>query len=684
MVGTMKSGVCLLALACAVSVTPALADEGAEALATGAIIYEVEDFTVYAPRSAKDIVDRIPGFALNDDEGQDDERGFGQASGNILINGRRVSGKSNSATDALARIPVDNIARIEVVDGSTLDIPGLSGQVANVITSSSPGGISATWRWRTLYRESLKPVFDEFNFALSGGSDTLGWTVEVNNAPMRLGAKGPERVTDGDGNLTAQRLEHRDFLANRGTLSGGLAWTPASGAIGNLNVSYGIFQRDDKEVRETLSVTGPDGLRVFRGSEDEWNTEIGGDYEFSLGPGRLKTIGLYRFEHSPTVGQLFDGNADSTNRSERVFLQDVDEGEYILRTEYSFASPAGHDWQVAAEGAFNFLESDSSSLFASNGGVLATVSDSNARVEEKRGEVAVTHGRRLTPDLFLQASLGAEVSEISSDSVQTFTRPKGFVNLSWDASETLQVSTRLEREVGQLNFFDFVSSEDLQESNANTGNTDIVPDQRWTLSTQFDKQLGQMGAISLQVYASSIEDVVDRVPIGSGDGPGNLDSAWEVGTTWDTTLKLDRFGFSGGEFNFNGNWTDSRVDDPLTGESRAISDEMEGTLALELRQDVPQTDVAWGVGFQTRRRNRIFQVREERSFNQLPGFGTFYVEHKDLWGMTGRFTYGNLFGQNNKFSRVTYVTDRTGPVASRESRTRDFGPLINFELSGTF
>ena len=682
MFGPVNGRLGLIALACTALIVPAHAEDPMESATEGAIIFLVEDFTVYAPRSALDVVERIPGFTLDDDDGDNDERGFGQASGNILMNGRRVSGKSNSATDALARIPVDNIKRIEILDGSTLDVPGLSGQVVNIVTRGTNGGVSGTWRWRHLYRESLKPVLDEFNFALSGGSETLSWTLEANNAPSRLGAKGPEYVTNGAGDLTEVRLEHRDFLGSRGAVSGALAWNPASGAVGNLNVSYGIFQKDEKEVGEILFSDGRQGQRVFRGSEDEWNLEIGADYEFTAGPGRLKTIGLFRLEHSPFVNQLFSSDLDGTNIVESSFLQDVDEGEFILRSEYSLTSPAGHDWQLAAEGAFNFLEAESS--------VVTTVAlaGSNSRVEEQRGEVAVTHGRRLTPSVFLQASLGAEVSELSSSgdssNVRTYTRPKGFVNLSWDASETLQVSTRVEREVGQLDFFDFVSSVDLQEGNSDLGNTDLVPDQRWTLTAQFDKQLGEFGAASLEVYGSSIEDIIDRVPIGDGDGPGNLDSAWQIGTVWDTTFKLDRIGFAGGEFNFNGEWTHSRVDDPLTGESRTINDDFEGVIGLELRQDVPQTDIAWGVSFQKRQRNRIFQISEERSFNQLPGFGQFYLEHKDIWGMTGTFTWGNLLSQNNKFSRVIYDPNRLGTVVRRESRSRDFGPIVSFELSGTF
>ena len=57
----------------------------------------------------------------------------------MLIDGKRVSGRSNDAVTELSRVSAANVVRIDIVDGATLDVPGLSGDVANVITR--PGGI---------------------------------------------------------------------------------------------------------------------------------------------------------------------------------------------------------------------------------------------------------------------------------------------------------------------------------------------------------------------------------------------------------------------------------------------------------------------------------------------------------------------------------------------------------------
>ena len=96
--------------------------------------YSPADFTQFAPRTALDMLTRVPGFSIRE---ENDERGLGEASGNVLINGQRLSGKSNDILTELSRIPAKNVERIEIVDAATLAVPGLRGQVANVFVRAT-------------------------------------------------------------------------------------------------------------------------------------------------------------------------------------------------------------------------------------------------------------------------------------------------------------------------------------------------------------------------------------------------------------------------------------------------------------------------------------------------------------------------------------------------------------------
>jgi hypothetical protein len=649
--------------------------------------YKAEDFAQFAPRTALDIVRRIPGFSI--DSGDSGSRGFGQASGNVLINGQRVSGKSNDAESVLGRISTVNVNRIEVLDGTALGIPGLSGQVVNVTTRDS-GGVSGTWKWKVRSRENLRPTWNDFGVTVSGQRGSLSWAIEAESAPERGASAGPERVTDGAGNVTETRKEDFTHDAEAASVAGSLTWNPAGGSVANLSAKFAGYQPDDKEVSKFFQAGGVAGRRLFQGSEDETNAEIGADYEFGLGPGRLKTIALVRREDSPTVDHVLRGKLDGSDVSESVFEQTVDEGEYILRSEYAWVPSAGRDWQVSLEGAFNYLDAESA-LFRSTGGaplVELALPNANSRVEEQRGELSVTHGRVLSPNLNLQVSLGVEMSELSqsgdAENVRTFTRPKGFASLSWQADPTLQLVTRLDREVSQLDFFDFISSVNLNQGNGSQGNSEIVPEQAWKLSVTAEKDFKDWGAATLTLFGSDIEDIVDRIPIGNGDGPGNIDSAWRVGVDLDATLKLAKIGLSGTELTFGGEWRDSRVEDPLTGIERPINGSDIYYLDAELRRDIPQTDWAVGIFLESYNGNPDYTLNERFHSGNQPPFSYAYVEHKDLLGMTGKFVVGNILDQHDWLRRDTYDPDRLGPIVRSESRTRHFGPIFTFELHGTF
>ncbi|MEO0608286.1 MAG: TonB-dependent receptor plug domain-containing protein, partial [Pseudomonadota bacterium] len=549
------------------------------------------------------MLEQIPGFSIQ--QSDQNQRGFGQAQENVLINGQRISSKSTNAIEALSRIPVQNVEKIELLDGATLDIPGLNGQVANVTAKAN--GISGTWTYRHRYRENLAPALDWIELSVNGQSGALGWTLGLDTEPRRGTASGRENIFDGAGTLEEFRLESGRFLAEDAGLNAGLNWTPSNGHIANLNAEYRIWEPDELE---TSAVFEPDGTprreTIFKATENEWNSEVSGDYELGLGPGRLKFIGLQRNEHSPTRSQFFGADLDGQNVTNRVFERVVDESESILRGEYSWSGANNTDWQISLEGALNTLDSEAQfSRSESLDFVTPVINDNpNIRVEEKRAEAFVTHGRSLGPDLRLQVSLGGEQSEIMSDGadgqVRTFTRPKGSASLAWEASDKLTLNATVEREVGQLNFFDFVSSVDLNAGNDQTGNVQIVPDQRWRFALEAERNYGTWGAVTAELFYDDIEDLIDQVPIGdNGEGPGNLDSASRFGFEFEGTLRFDNLGWDGAQLEYEGFLQDTFLDDPLTGDTRDFSWSTIHWYNLQFRYDLPNTDWAFGLNYES-------------------------------------------------------------------------------------
>ena len=144
----------LLALA---AVNPALANTApqVEAAATdleprtenGRQVYEAPQFARFAPQTALDMVGQIPGFQISQ---VSSDRGLGEASQNVLINGQRITGKSNDAQTALSRIAANSVIRLEIADGATLNVSGLNGQVLNVVTK--PDSLQGNFAWRPQWR----------------------------------------------------------------------------------------------------------------------------------------------------------------------------------------------------------------------------------------------------------------------------------------------------------------------------------------------------------------------------------------------------------------------------------------------------------------------------------------------------------------------------------------------------
>ena len=648
--------------------------------------FTIADFDQFAPRTALDMVSRIPGFSIS---GSDGQRGFGQAQENVLINGQRISSKSTSASDALARIPASNVEKIEIVDGSSLDIPGLSGQVANITAKAN--GLSGTWNYRQRFRENLPPAMEWFDVSLNGRSGTLGWTLGVESEPRRGAAAGRENVFDGARNLLEYREEESTFIGDEVSVNGSLNWTPSNGHIANLNAEYTLWEPDE---RETSAVFSPDGTlirqTVFLFKENEWNSEVSGDYELGVGPGRLKLIGLKRNEHSPTRAKFFGANLDGSDLRNQIFDRTVDESESILRGEYSWAGANNSDWQVSLEGALNTLESEAALFRGTSLDAVSPVDigDPTIEVEEKRAEAFVTHGRQLSPKVRLQVSLGAEQSEIMSDGVngqtRTFTRPKGSASLAWSVNDSLKLNASVERQVGQLNFFDFVSNVDLNRGDNQTGNVDIVPDQRWRVALEAERDFGAWGAVTAEVFFDEIEDLVDLVPVGLGEGPGNLDSASRIALEIEGTLKLDKFGWKGAQIEYETFLQDTFLDDSLTGVTRDFNSNTIHYYELNLRHDIPNTDWAWGINYETFLESPTFRRNARISYEEPQGFVWAFVEHKDIFGLTGTAYFGNLADTDNNLTRLVYAPDRTGTLDRIEERNRNFGSILTLRLKGSF
>jgi hypothetical protein len=654
--------------------------------AEGPRSYTPEDFTRYAPRNALDMLARVPGFNIRE---AIQERGLGQATGNVLLNGQRISGKSDDIQTRLSRIPAGNVIRIEIRDGATLAIPGLSGQVADVIVRAT--GITGQYAWRPEFRRYFTdPLLTRFETSVSGRQGPIEYTLGLENQSSHSGAGGITIIRDVDGNLLDTRDDEWTGEFEQPRISGRFVLDGPGSSVGNLNASYRRFWYDYVENGFRTGPNRVDRNRQVLIEEDGYNYEIGGDFEFALGPGRLKLIGLDRFSHSIpetlVVTRFADNSPDAGDRFARI----GDESERIGRLEYRW-NAGGGDWQVSAEAAFNSLDNVSQLFQLNTIGEFIEIPlpGGTARVEEDRYEMMASHGRALAPNLRVQLALGGEYSQLSQIGggglTRTFWRPKGSLSAAWKPNPLTDVNLRLQRRVGQLNFFDFLASVNLGDDRENAGNPNLVPPQSWEAEAEIVRNLGPWGSTTLRTYFHLIDDIVDIIPIGAtGESPGNIDRAIRYGAEWKGTLNFDPAGWRGARLDARLQVQDTKVDDPLTGEPRRISNSLMHLVEMTLRHDVPETDWAWGSGMSYVLGARDYRLTEIGRLWEGPVWAYLYLEHKDVFGLTVRATVNNILGADSLWDRTVFVGRRTGPIAFRENRDRVIGPIFSFQVRGRF
>ncbi len=647
-----------------------------------------EDFTRFAPRSALDMARQIPGFSIREGDGA---RGLGQADTNVLINGRRISGKSNGPVEALQRIPAEEVVRLELVDGASLDIGGLSGQVLNVVTSST-GGITGQFRYAPRFRTRGTPArIFEGSISLAGGGAKTEWTLALENNSNRRGNEGIERVFDSAGTLIDKRDEQSNFNVDRPSLSGSFTRIAGNGNVLNATGEVvGFFFNETETSERSGTISAVDRSRLFSAKEDEFNFEIGLDYQFVLGAGRLKFIGLHRFENSPTLSQSIERFADDSAPTGSEFERVANEFESIARAEYS-TDGFGGNLLFAAEGVRNILDIDASLMVRDDAGILQPVDlpGATARVDEDRAELSITYSRALAADLQFQTSLGGEYSKISQSGAfgqtRTFYRPKGFASLDWKVSETVNVSGRAERVVGQLNFFDFLSTVDLNQDRENVTNANLVPQQSWVFEVEATAGLGALGSLNLRTFYQDFTDIVDQIPIaGGGQAPGNLPSAQFYGISSNLTLLSEGIGWNGTRIDLELEFADSSVLDPLLGTPRKLSGNTLAEVDFEIRHDF--TNSNWAVGGSARWQEQAPQVRlDEVALRSEPfGFIGVSVENKDVFGLTIRASVANLTNRGDRFDRTVFADRAAGIVDFVEDRDRTFGRIVSLTIEGSF
>ena len=622
----------------------------------GVISYPASFFTPYQTANAAEMVQRIPGFSL--DTGAS-VRGFEGAAGNVLIDGQRPSSKTDDLDSILRRIPTSRVERIDVIRGGA---PGIDMQgktvIANVIRKQGGGlrGLAAfsqnhTHDGRTAFATRLE-ASGELGRSRWEISSFAGKGVDEDGAGegVRVGFDGrrTDTVLDTEG----------DGL--NGFVTGSFE-TPLFGGEARINGRIASDKFKYEEDNRILST--PPSLETTDDVQQTEDVELGGNFTRKLGPKTtLELVGLRRTSDRTLVSRFTSLDGDS------IFDLDRESSESIGRAVLKYTVSPKLSVEGGGEYAINTLDSVTA---LTESGAPVDLPAASVRVQEDRYEVFTKAAWRPFTRWTVDASLRFESSQITSRGDVVLSKKLQFLKprltAAWDARPTTQVRLRLEREVGQLNFNDFVASASLNTAaGVSAGNPDLDPEQAWVAEIALEQRFWERGSLVLTARHKELKDVVDRGPVFSSDGvfdrPANIGDGTRDEIRAEITLPLDRLGVRGAQLKANTTRLWSHVTDPTTMTSRRISGRRHFDWNVSYNHDVASWRLSYGVdvfgGFrQTSYRFNYIEIAKNRTYVQP------YLEWRPAPDINIRFEMPNATSRDYRRTLILYPGPRSQPGA---------------------
>lgn len=682
---TRSTLMCACAVA-ALAASPALAQTGtpagveeesvtktetSELSGSDILTYTPDFFESSNPETALDMVERLPGFSI--EEGAD-VRGFAGSAGNLLIDGNRPASKSDDAISVLGRTPAGRVARIDIIRGGAagIDMQGYS-VVANVVLKDGPSSQHTVTGQAFLFEGGPELYGGAYEYSASRGERS--WGAELGRSISYTDSSGPgilRRVGPDGGLLLTESLE-RSFDAGGWNGAGNYSGPLGTGSI-ELNASAYDNFFDDGQV----FVSGS-GERIFVSESSDTGGSLGARYErplsekLSLNARLIQSLGW-----SDGVS-----TSEAEGRTQR-FVYDNQSGESIARGELRWERSGDLTIETSAEGAYNFLDAEQN--FFVNGEAVP-LPNATVKVEELRGELAGKAIWKRGENLTLEAGARLEQSRISqsgagTDTERSFFYPKPRLAATWTPAENHQIRLRFERELGQLDFNDFAASSTLSDDQVFGGNIDLEPEQRWISEAVYERRFWDEGALTLTYRHDEIVDVIDIIPLDDGlSAVGNIGGGSLDRFQADLRLPTDRIGIANGRIDLTARYDHTRVTDPTTGEQRQISGVRPLTGEVEFEQDIPKYDLTWGVFYMPYYRETSFTPDQE-TFFEVNQYVNVFGEYTISPGTTVRVavTVWNDF----LVGRDVYASRNPRTLAFEERREIDPREFIQFRLRKTF
>ena len=668
------------------------------------IIYDQAYFRQYNITNAADAIKRIPGVenlssGNNSYEPGDNNkrRGFGSSGTQILINGERQSSKSNNIIKTLERINADSLIRIEVIRGTEAGLDVRSdGVIVNIIVDGNLSKDSGTWS-------------AALGYLTSGSSNWRGigsWSTKIKKTDIILGferigdlnsRKYNEFTVDQEQSLLYYRLRETIEYQSSNRVNIDLNSKINDKSTIRINTLVWFNGKENApQIQEYFSPLDTNNMAFYKKinwdrREDNDGWEFGGDWEYQINKNHSLKLRVVLTEENEDQNDIsfLDDTENSYNNSTETNIRK--ENERIIRLSFNKLIDKKSSLEYGFESAYNKLNRifnlrffDSNSI-ETNAGLINT----SGLVEEDRYEGFLSYNLPLSEKIRAELALNYEWSEISQSGDVNLSREfkywKPRIDIKWDYKKNRQIRFNIERNVGQINFDNFISSYDQFEETIRAGNPDLRPETSWKFKLEHEWRLpNDGGVITLKGSAREIDGPVDRLPIDGYAGIGNLGSGERTKATIDGSIRINKL-LQGGVFRFSGYLQSSEVIDPVTNIKRDFSWYKRWQTMIGLRQDVPGGKYSWGLTYRSQSQFNIYDPYLWGRFAQDPTL-SFGFTAKINPRLNFNFIAKNILDTNFGFGRKLIYNGfkSNNDLLIQENFDINEHSFFKIELEGTF
>jgi len=663
--------------------------------------YDASFFMAFDPQTLYDILEKIPGansllISMNNTS---QNRGFGSAGDQILINSKRVSGKENSITKELDNIQAKYVDYIEVIRGTKSDLDVQSnGLVINIVLKKDIES-SILWTLGSVKAADItaQPIG---SLIYSTGIDNFKFRVALNHSINPNELSSIDQFTSPEQTQTHTYTRIRENLYEKTQLSGKLEYLHSEKTAIQLNALYEKIYVDAKittDIENLITAQQKNKALLYDWARNKW--ELSGDITHQFNDNNHLKLMFISNSASSDDKIWHTSSLDGSEFKADYQLPRINTlKESVLRTNWRHKLDPRHTFDSGFEVAVNQLNENLQYISESGSPYHSTELNN---IKETRYEAFSNYNFAISSDLNLQSSIIYERSTMGvktdltviNDTIQnaqnnisrTFSYFKPRLNIRYDLDNIYQIRFNYQRTVSQLNLKDFVPWFDSYEARLEETNPDLKPEVRDEFSVGFEKQWQQTdGSITLTPYYHKISDLINEVLLVKRSGDGNIDNAKEYGIKLDTNFGLEALGLNNTLISANYTWRNSEMRHPFTGDKSPIERTSKNEWNLRLNQNELLPGLSFSLTLENKSRYEFYYYDYKGNVDTKMSANAFF-DYQIAKNIKVRFKGDNLLHNKYTVNRTRHAElFSQSDFLRQEQRKNQRAPRFSITLTGQF